>query len=382
MSGFDALGLQQQTVPQSLDLGGTNAALVAAAGGLVYSTASALAIQAAGTDGYFARSGGTGAPTWFDLFGTANTWTANQTISSTAPSFILTDTTASAKSLTIEVEANVATFKESGGTPVLRLGLANFNVGISQAGATAGVKLNLEASSAADESHLQLAYDQTSALLTAADAFIVFRASNAVVGTIAATAVDGVIAYNTFTGSHYTQVEAADRAELKPLMLLEATGDPLVEFPEIVRDRGTDKERRFKGAAPAHLVRSRISRTKGSKMAYGVWGGIDKEGRDTTLALGTGFCFVANKGNGLEVGDFLISSDVPGACEKQIAGLFGFDLAALPQPVAEVIRHLVARVEELERSGYRNSTVAKVMQPVVWAAGETSRQVACIYLGG
>jgi len=63
-----------------LAYGGANAALTASAGGLVYSTSTTLAVQAAGTSGYFARSGGTGVPTWFNLFGTANTWTALQSI--------------------------------------------------------------------------------------------------------------------------------------------------------------------------------------------------------------------------------------------------------------------------------------------------------------
>jgi hypothetical protein len=44
--------------------GGTNASLTATAGGIVYSTASAMAISAAGTSGYLLTSGGTGAPTW------------------------------------------------------------------------------------------------------------------------------------------------------------------------------------------------------------------------------------------------------------------------------------------------------------------------------
>ena len=66
--------------------GGTNAALTASAGGVIYSTASALALSAVGTSGQFLRSGGTGAPTWFDLFGTTNTWTLAQTFSA-APLF-------------------------------------------------------------------------------------------------------------------------------------------------------------------------------------------------------------------------------------------------------------------------------------------------------
>lgn len=59
--------------------GGTNASLSAVAGGIVYSTAGALAISAASTSGHFVRSGGTGAPTFLDLFGTANIWTNAQT---------------------------------------------------------------------------------------------------------------------------------------------------------------------------------------------------------------------------------------------------------------------------------------------------------------
>ena len=44
--------------------GGAAAALTAANGGLVYSTATALAVAAAGSSGQIARSGGAGAPTW------------------------------------------------------------------------------------------------------------------------------------------------------------------------------------------------------------------------------------------------------------------------------------------------------------------------------
>jgi hypothetical protein len=50
-----------------LNKGGTNAALTAANGGIVYSTASAMAITAAGTSGQALLSGGAGAPTWGTL---------------------------------------------------------------------------------------------------------------------------------------------------------------------------------------------------------------------------------------------------------------------------------------------------------------------------
>ena len=66
----------------------------------------------------------------------ANVFTTNQTISKTAPSVVLTDTTASAKSLTIAVDANLAQLRESAGASgsLLVLDLANNRVGIGTTG--------------------------------------------------------------------------------------------------------------------------------------------------------------------------------------------------------------------------------------------------------
>lgn len=50
-----------------LAYGGTNANLTAAAGGVPYSTASALALTAAGTSGQYLKSNGTSPPTWTNL---------------------------------------------------------------------------------------------------------------------------------------------------------------------------------------------------------------------------------------------------------------------------------------------------------------------------
>lgn len=57
------------------------------------------------------------------------------TISSTAPTLVLTDTTASAKSLTVAVDANIANIRESAGAAgsLLVLDLANNRVGIGLA---------------------------------------------------------------------------------------------------------------------------------------------------------------------------------------------------------------------------------------------------------
>jgi len=79
--------------------GGTAASLTAAAGGLVYSGASAMAISAAGTSGYVVLSGGTGAPTFTpNLMHTQNTDT-----DTTAATWVIGSTTdANANILTLQ----------------------------------------------------------------------------------------------------------------------------------------------------------------------------------------------------------------------------------------------------------------------------------------
>ena len=399
-----------------------------------------------------------------------NVWSVNLTISNTAPALVLTDTTASANSLTIAVDANLAQLRESVGASgsLLVLDLANNRVSIGTAAAaskfhilhsgsavtaaadnpgyatiegvnvplsntygmlniisndalaadlggsigfggrrttdnqqyaTFGVIKGGKNNSTTDDTGGYLAFatrsngasaaermridsagnvgigttpstllhllgaDNTTvytitinaaqASITAADTFIDFRSTTGSEGSVAGTGVAGVIAFTTFTGSHYTQVVDADRVLLKPGMLLEAIGNALGDFPKrtrLAKDGVTVEE--FRASAKPQLVQSRICRTRGSKAAYGVYGGTDKEGRDLVLALGSGFCVVANKGANLEVGDYLMASDVVGATEKQ------------PDDV------------------YRNSTVAKAMQAITWLSNEMQRQVPCIYLGG
>ncbi len=70
--------------------------------------------------------------TWTEL----QTFTVNPIITNTAPGLVFTDTTASAKSLTIAVDANLAQLRESAGASgsLLVLDLANNNVGIGTTG--------------------------------------------------------------------------------------------------------------------------------------------------------------------------------------------------------------------------------------------------------
>lgn len=63
-SGTLATTSQLPTLPLSLADGGTNAALVASSGSIVYSTASAMAFSAVGSAGQLLQSSGAGAPGW------------------------------------------------------------------------------------------------------------------------------------------------------------------------------------------------------------------------------------------------------------------------------------------------------------------------------
>jgi len=170
-----------------------------------------------------------------------------------------------------------------------------------------------------------------SADVTAADTFFNFSTTAGVIGSIAGTATSGLVAYNTFTGSHWTQV--IDRANLFDLALLCSTGEP-VDW-----DQG-------------QLIKTRVCTRRADKSALGAFGGTDKEGHDLALSIGTGYLIVANKGEDLAIGDYLVTSDVTGLSEKQ-----GTDI-------------------------YTNATVGKLMSNVTWQPGEKSRKVPVIYEGG
>ena len=79
--------------------------------------------------------------------GIANVFTANQDISNTAPALTLTDTTASAKSLKLLVDANVASFYELAGAAgdIISLDLTNKRVGMGTTTPASGYKLELYA---------------------------------------------------------------------------------------------------------------------------------------------------------------------------------------------------------------------------------------------
>lgn len=150
------------SAPTQLGLGTTTTVLHGAAAGdptwaAVSLTADVSGILPTANGGtgiaYFTAAGPTAARVYtfpdvagsVPLLGSANVFTAGQTISNTAPSLVLTDTTASAKSLTVAVDANVADLRESAGASgsLLALDLANARVSIGTSSPSGAGLLNL-----------------------------------------------------------------------------------------------------------------------------------------------------------------------------------------------------------------------------------------------
>ena len=226
----------------------------------------------------------------------------------------------------------------------------------------------------------------TQANITTSDTFISFRSTSGEEGSIAGTAVAGVIAYNTTSITHRTWIE--DRTGLQILDVLEMKGTPIGNWKGLKRHEyvqtlvdvldaanmpvmekiGTmtvqkrkevytpiDKLYDVKGTAPKEqLVTSGICKTRGSKAAWGVYADTNSDGVDFVMSFGTGFVKVVNTGENIEVGDYLMSSDFQGKAELQYLST---------------------------RSQRMNYTLAKASVPVIWESGEQWRRIPCLLVG-
>lgn len=179
----------------------------------------------------------------------------------------------------------------------------------------------------------EINFPVTSANCTATDIFMKFTTTAGTIGSIACTSTSGLVAYNTFTGSHFTIID--DMTNVFPNALLLATGEPVPEHD--------------------YLSKAKLSCEEGSKQAYGVYGGTNDEGYSQVLSVGTGKMWLANEGDGVEVGDLLMSSDLCGFVEKQHGFFSKF---------------------------HTEKTVAKAMTDVVWEEGERGREIGVVYFGG
>lgn len=288
----------------------------------------------------------------YSAFGTTTPKIGQLTVgSSTAPQIMLTDNTAGTYLYALRAAGNNLYIATSTATATSTNPIMYFSgtgsTGLSIGTTTGQHRLTVHGIDN-DTGVAELHIPAAQADVTAADIYALFTSTTGTEGTIAGTAVGGVIAYNTFTGSHWTTID--DKTDVKPGYLLVATGEKT--------DFGKD-----------HLVKSALSCERASKAVYGVYGGTDPEGHDTVLSVGTGYMYVVNKGEDLEVGDLLMSSDSCGMAERQ------------KRPLPWYLWLLSISFEE-DDGLISNITAGKVMEPVYWEDGEESRMVSVVYLGG
>lgn len=178
---------------------------------------------------------------------------------------------------------------------------------------------------------INVSIDAVQAGITASDVFMSFDSKTGEEGSIAGTAAPGVIAFNTFTGSHWTKID--DKTDLEPCMVLIATGEKWLDSKQ-------------------QLVKAAVSTQESDVRVYGVYGGTNKDGYDYVLALGTAFIWVTPTNGDIEIGDYLESSPIRGLAQKQHGRLL------------------------------LNSTVAKALESVQWIPGEKRRKIACTLHAG
>lgn len=223
----------------------------------------------------------------------------------------------------------------TGATEVARARNGFFGIGIT------APTTKLYVQSADNVVNTTLLANVTSANCTAADTFIDFRTTGGSIGNVVCTAVAGTIAYNTFTGSHFTRID--DMSHVVAASLLLSTGEDVI-------------------GGEITLSKSELSCERASQRVYGVYGGTQKDENQMVLSIGTGLMWVANKGQDIQTGDILMSSDVCGAAEVQKRKTFFGS--------------------EIKDGTISNISAGKAMQNVRWLKGEKTRLIRVIYLGG
>ena len=168
------------------------------------------------------------------------------------------------------------------------------------------------------------------ASVTGTDVFMSFRSNTGEEANITGSGVAGVIAYNTFMGSHWTKI---DGKIPEVGMVLEMTGKVLDGHSE-------------------RLARTKISNTPGSKKVYGVYAGKGNNGKHLAAGLGSFVILVSDANGDIEAGD-LLESDGRGYARKQSDDII------------------------------RSSTIGKAVVDVVWSKEKKKiKRIGCVLYAG
>lgn len=224
--------------------------------------------------------------------------------------------------------------RDNGASPTEKMritGAGNMGIGLTPV-ASAGL---LQILTADNGICANLKINATQANVTAGDVYVNFASTSGVEASITGTASAGVIAYNTFTGSHWSQSQTItaqktteDRTRTRTVYDIdETTGEQSAPREETYTEKvsfyrsdvapgtvlvSTDEICAWDGEVAAHLPKCAVSTLPMDKAVYGVYGGHDNDGDILVLGVGAGSVLVCDEGGPIAVGDFLCTSIKPG----------------------------------------------------------------------
>lgn len=171
--------------------------------------------------------------------------------------------------------------------------------------------------------------------VTGLDVFVSFNSTTGQEGSVAGTGVAGVIAFNTFTGSHWSQSDEDEKYRV--VSTSQTTGKEKDSYATTI-EPGTvlcsiDEMCYWENEGYSQtLPKYKISNKKEDKAVYGVHGGVDGDGDTLVLSLGSGIVLVTDEGGEIEIGDLLCTSSTPGYAMKYAGLDMSVVLAKARQP--------------------------------------------------
>ena len=240
-------------------------------------------------------------------------------------SWVATDVTAGSQDSAVDFDARVAGTL----THIMRVGSDGTNpvVAINTASPTASAG-NFQILTPDNGIGQRILINVAQASVTAADVFINFSSTTGVEGSVAGTATAGLIAYNTFTGSHWSQSDLINKIRLSEKVeeVNKESGESFETEREIVSYSSdlapnsvlvsVDELCSWPDDLTRHLPKCKVSDKAEDKAVYGVYGGHDNDGDIMVLAVGSGLVLVCDEGGLIEIGDFLCTSSVKGYAKK------------------------------------------------------------------
>ena len=205
------------------------------------------------------------------------------------------------------------TVRDSGGTvgSAIRGSGSSYFVGGNTGFGTNSPGTLLHVLAVDDTTAVTVAINATQANVTASDKFVSFTSTSGEEANVVGTAVAGVIAYNTFTGSHWSQSETIAKKVLRE----KTDTEDALYAPSLIPGTvlvSVDAMCVWGEQENLTLPKCAVSALKEDPAVYGVYGGHDREGDIYVLSVGAGVALVCDEGGTIRIGDLLTTSSTPG----------------------------------------------------------------------